>query len=101
MSTAVDRAAVLAFLREKLAKAEKEVSARDSMAERAARPTTRAEWRTIMAMTPPHARGPMPTAKQRAEQAATQRRIADKVRGEVELYRAAIALLDPETGAAA
>lgn len=99
----VDRAAVLAFLRAELAKAEKELRAREAMAKCAARPTTPAEWRTIMAMTPPRARGPMPTAKQRREQAAVQNRIAAKLRRSVASYRAALALLGdgPASGASA
>lgn len=89
----IEKDSVLRFLREKLAEAEKNVSAREQMAATHEIKMTRADWRAAMALHPSTRGTPMPTDQERAESAARERRIADRYRRDVAHYQATLAFL--------
>jgi hypothetical protein len=83
---------LLPWLNDQLAKAEKNLRAREQMADRSLIGTD-AEWREIAAMVG----GPFRTKKERTKECEQQGRIAEWCRRDVENFKAVIAALTPAT----
>lgn len=88
MSAAIAKSELLKFLGEQLAKAEQSVTAREHM-ERTSRGGTNASWREVADATGI----PYLTRAKRTEMAERDKRIGNKNRREVEMFKAVIAEL--------